>query len=53
MITMIFLLSGISIMFFGWDSGAMSQINQNPDYLRIMGIDQGTNRDAAAVGKSE
>ncbi|KAI9710647.1 MAG: hypothetical protein M1828_002134 [Chrysothrix sp. TS-e1954] len=52
-ICLILALAGISIMFFGYDASVMSQINTNPDYLRLMGTDSaldGNNRDAAAVG---
>lgn len=46
----ILFLAGISIMFFGYDASVMSQVNTNPDYLRLMGADSGSTRDAAAVG---
>ncbi|RAO72424.1 uncharacterized protein BHQ10_008436 [Talaromyces amestolkiae] len=50
MINLILLLAGISIMFFGYDSSCMSQVNTNPDYLKLMGTDNGSARDSAAVG---
>ena len=37
-------------MFFGYDASVMSQVNTNPDYLRLMGADSGSDRDSAAVG---
>lgn len=43
-------LAGTAIIFFGYDASVMSQVNTNPDYLRLMGADSGSNRDAAAVG---
>ena len=50
MINFILLLAGISIMFFGYDSSCMSQVNTNSDYLTLMGTDSGSARDSAAVG---
>jgi hypothetical protein len=50
MVAAILLLAGISIMFFGYDASVMSLINVNSDYLRLMGTDSGSSRDAAAVG---
>lgn len=50
MINFILLLAGISIMFFGYDSSCMSQVNTNPNYLKLMGTDSGSGRDSAAVG---
>lgn len=50
MINSILLLAGISIMFFGYDSSCMSQVNTNSDYLRLMGTNSGSARDSAAVG---
>ncbi|CAN6668378.1 high-affinity hexose transporter Hxt6p [Trichomonascus vanleenenianus] len=43
-------LSGCCIMFFGYDASVMSLVNSNPDYLRLMGTNHGTDRDAAAIG---
>ncbi|KAJ9144115.1 MFS monosaccharide transporter [Pleurostoma richardsiae] len=43
-------LAGMSILFFGYDASVMSQVNSNPDYLRLMGTNSGSGRDAAAVG---
>lgn len=43
-------LAGTCIIFFGYDASVMSQVNTNPNYLRLMGADSGSNRDAAAVG---
>lgn len=43
-------LAGLSILFFGYDSTVMSQVNTNPDYLRLMGADSGSDRDSAAIG---
>lgn len=43
-------LAGIAIMFFGYDASVMSLVNSNADYLRIMGTDSGSNRDASAIG---
>lgn len=50
MINAILLLAGTSIMFFGYDSSCMSQVDTNADYLRYMGTDSGSARDSAAVG---
>ncbi|KAJ5948081.1 hypothetical protein N7466_001096 [Penicillium verhagenii] len=50
MINAILLLAGTSIMFFGYDSSCMSQVDTNSDYLRYMGTDSGSARDSAAVG---
>jgi hypothetical protein len=50
MINFILLLAGISIMFFGYDSSCMSQVNTNSDYLKLMGTSSGSARDSAAVG---
>lgn len=50
MINAILLLAGTSIMFFGYDSSCMSQVNTNANYLRYMGTDSGSARDSAAVG---
>ena len=46
----IFLFSGCAILFFGYDTAVMSQVNDNEDYLRRMGISSGSDRDAAAIG---
>ncbi|KAJ5948368.1 low-affinity glucose transporter HXT3 [Penicillium verhagenii] len=46
----IFLFSGCAILFFGYDTAVMSQVNDNNDYLQMMGIAGGNGRDAAAVG---
>jgi len=43
-------LAGTCILFFGYDASVMSQVNTNANYLRLMGADSGSNRDAAAVG---
>ncbi|KAK5134118.1 hypothetical protein LTR08_006893 [Meristemomyces frigidus] len=43
-------LAGTAITFFGYDASVMSQVNTNPDYLRLMGTNSGSTRDAAAVG---
>lgn len=50
MMAAVLTLAGISIMFFGYDASVMSLVNTNPDYLRLMGTDTGSNRDAAAIG---
>ena len=31
-------ITGIAIMFYGYDQGVMSQVNLNPDYQTRMGI---------------
>lgn len=46
----ILLLAGVAILFFGYDSSCMSQINTNTNYLKLMGLDNGTDRDSAAIG---
>ncbi|OAA60602.1 low-affinity glucose transporter HXT3 [Niveomyces insectorum RCEF 264] len=50
MVNATLLLAGLAIMFFGYDSSVMSQVNTNEDYLRHMGTDSGSGRDAAAIG---
>jgi hypothetical protein len=50
MLYAILALSGIAIMFFGYDASVMSQVNTNPDYLTKMGTNGGTPRDSAAIG---
>lgn len=50
MVYAILCLAGCAIMFFGYDASIMSLVNTNPDYLRHMGANSGSNRDAAAVG---
>jgi hypothetical protein len=46
----IFAFAGCAITFFGYDTAVMSQVNNNLDYERKMGVSGGTNRDAAAIG---
>lgn len=48
-------VAGIAVMFFGFDQGVMSGVNESSDYLRLMGTASGVNgketeRDSAAVG---
>ncbi|EZF26235.1 hypothetical protein H112_01596 [Trichophyton rubrum D6] len=50
MVYAIYAYAGCAIMFFGYDTAVMSQVNINPDYLRTMGVAGGTDRDAAAIG---
>ena len=50
MVWAIFALSGCAIMFFGYDTAVMSQVNTNADYLRTMGLYGGSDRDAAGIG---
>ena len=50
MVWAIFALSGCAIMFFGYDTAVMSQVNTNADYLRTMGLSGGSDRDAAGIG---
>lgn len=49
------MVAGIAVMFFGFDQGVMSGVNESKDYLRLMGTDSGVNgsqteRDSAAIG---
>ncbi|EST08802.1 General substrate transporter [Kalmanozyma brasiliensis GHG001] len=49
------LVAGIAILFFGFDQGVMSGVNESKDYLRLMGTASGvdgneTERDSAAIG---
>ncbi|KAI9693489.1 MAG: hypothetical protein M1820_009225 [Bogoriella megaspora] len=37
-------------MFFGYDASVMSQVNTNPNYLKLMGAASSSSRDSAAVG---
>lgn len=46
----IFLFAGCAILFFGYDTAVMSQVNGNEDYLKQMAIAGGSGRDAAAIG---
>jgi MFS family permease len=46
----IFLFSGCAILFFGYDTAVMSQVNNNEDYMQRMGVASGSDRDAAAIG---
>ncbi|OQD68386.1 hypothetical protein PENDEC_c036G00154 [Penicillium decumbens] len=46
----IFLFSGCAILFFGYDTAVMSQVNNNEDYMQRMGVANGSDRDAAAIG---
>lgn len=46
----IFLFAGCAILFFGYDTAVMSQVNNNMDYQQRMGVASGTGRDAAAIG---
>lgn len=46
----IFLLAGCAILFFGYDTAVMSQVNNNENYMHRMGVASGTARDAAAIG---
>ncbi|KAJ5088889.1 hypothetical protein N7456_012505 [Penicillium angulare] len=39
-----------AILFFGYDTAVMSQVNDNDDYLNTMGVAGGSDRDAAAIG---
>jgi hypothetical protein len=42
--------AGSAILFFGYDAGVMALVYTNPDYLRHVGLYNGTGTDAAAVG---
>jgi hypothetical protein len=46
----IFAFAGFAIMFFGYDNALMSQVNNNPNYLGLLGFLGGSGRDAAGVG---
>ena len=50
MVFAIYAFAGCAIMFFGYDTAVMSQVNTNDDYLRVMGLYGGTDRDAAGIG---
>lgn len=50
MVYAVFAYAGCAIMFFGYDTAVMSQVNINQDYLHVMGVAGGTDRDAAAIG---
>jgi hypothetical protein len=50
MLLAILAFAGTCILFFGYDSAVMAQVNINPDYLQRMNINHGTNGDAARVG---
>lgn len=48
-------VAGIAVLFFGFDQGVMSGVNESKDYLRLMGTASGINgneteRDSAAIG---
>ncbi|MCJ1476217.1 hypothetical protein MMC13_004883 [Lambiella insularis] len=46
------LFAGVAIMFYGYDQGVMSQVNLNPNYQTLMGINPvtGNSRNVAAEG---
>lgn len=46
----IFAFAGCCILFFGYDTSVMSQVNNNLNYQRTIGVAGGTGRDAAAIG---
>lgn len=46
----IYLFAGCGILFFGYDTSVMSQVNNNADYQKVMGVAGGSGRDAAAIG---
>ncbi|KAH9810557.1 hypothetical protein DFH28DRAFT_1131953 [Melampsora americana] len=50
--TAINLVAGLAIMFYGFDQGVMSGVNNTGDYRRLMGVDSSpqTARDSAAIG---
>jgi hypothetical protein len=50
MLLAILSFAGTCILFFGYDSAVMSQVNINRDYLQRMNLNHGTNSDAARVG---
>ncbi len=50
MVFAIFAFSGCAIMFFGYDTAVMSQVNTNSNYLETMGLAGGTGRDNAGIG---
>lgn len=50
MLLAILSFAGTCILFFGYDSAVMAQVNINPDYLQRMNINHGTTGDAARVG---
>jgi hypothetical protein len=50
MLSAILALAGGCVLFFGYDAAVMSLANINPDYLKHMDSDHGTNDDAARVG---
>jgi MFS family permease len=45
----IFLFAGCAILFFGYDTAVMSQVNNNADYMQQMGVARCSDRDAAAI----
>ncbi|KAI8452709.1 general substrate transporter [Phakopsora pachyrhizi] len=46
------LIAGLAIMFYGYDQGVMSGVNNSPDYQSLMGVlhDVQTDRDSATIG---
>jgi MFS family permease len=50
MMCAVLFLAGTAIMFFGYDASVMSQVNSNPDYLHLMGLEGGTSSDSAFIG---
>lgn len=50
MVYAVYAISGCAIMFFGYDTAVMSQVNTNSDYLHTMGLSGGSNRAAAGIG---
>lgn len=50
MIYAIYLFSGCASLFFGYDTAVMSQVNDNDEYIQMMGVTSDSGRDAAAIG---
>lgn len=50
MLAAVLALAGTCLMFFGYDAAVMSLVNVNPDYLRHMGSDGGTDNGSVRVG---
>jgi hypothetical protein len=46
----IFAFAGCALLFFGYDTSVMSQVNNNKNYQNVIGVAGGTGRDDAAIG---
>jgi hypothetical protein len=50
MIAAVLSFAGAGLMFYGYDQACMSEVNINPDYLRVMNADPATNTGEGRLG---